>query len=85
MSISGIVVGVVPDQLDEVAAALAALDGVDVHHLDPSSARIVVTQESASDAEQEDGLLRIQKLPHVRYAQLVYYAVDDAPEEEESE
>jgi len=82
MSISGIVVGVVPQHLDDVAAALARLEGIDVHQRDPKTARIIVTQEAESTAGQEQGLLRIQQLPHVRYAQLVYYSVDDQPEEE---
>jgi len=76
MKISGIVVGVAPGHFDDVVAALERLDGVDVHQRHEASARLVVTQEAATEIDQERGLERIQALPHVRYAQLVYHLAD---------
>jgi len=76
MKISGIVVGVAPGHFDDVVAALERLDGVDVHQRDEASARLVVTQEASTEVDQERGLERIQALPHVRYAQLVYHLAD---------
>lgn len=83
MRVSGIVVGVAPEAFDEAVRALEGLAGIDVHQRDPQNARVVVTQDGASDAEHEQGLVRIQQLPHVRYAQLVYHYVDDDSEEDE--
>jgi nitrate reductase NapAB chaperone NapD len=71
MNISGIVIGIVPDQRDTCLDAVAALPGVDVHFVEGD--RAVVTQEAGSTAEQEEGLRRIQALPGVAHAELVYH------------
>jgi nitrate reductase NapD len=71
MNISGIVIGIVPGQRDACLEAVAALPGVDLHAVEGE--RAVVTQETASTAEQEEGLRRIQALPGVLHAALVYH------------
>jgi len=76
-------VGVVAEYFDAVVAALEALEGFDVHQCDPVTARIVVTQDAECDADHERGLVRLQQLPHVRYAQLVYHYVDGEDESEQ--
>jgi len=52
---------------------IEGLDGLRVHQEDATSGRLVVTQEASSDAEQAEGLLRLQRLPGVLAADLVYY------------
>jgi nitrate reductase NapD len=79
--ISGILVTTRPDDTAACIEDLAALAGVEVHHRQPESGRIVVVQEGTSVEEQEDGLRRIQALPRVVSACLVQHVVDpDAPD-----
>ncbi len=70
---SGIVVTAEPRELQEVRRIIEALDGLRVHQEDGASGRLIVTQEASSDAEQAEGLLRLQRLPGVLAADLVYY------------
>ncbi len=70
---SGIVVTARPRELGEVRRRIEGLDGLRVHQEDAASGRLVVTQEASSDAEQAEGLLRLQRLPGVLAADLVYY------------
>lgn len=78
MNVSGIVVGFAPGQRQRCLEALAALEGVDMHAVEGD--RAVITQETASTAEQEEGLRRIQALPGVANAALVYHWFEeDAP------
>ena len=72
MNISGIVVTLVPGEGD--LDALRALPGVEIHHL--QAGRAVVVQETD---DQEDGLRRIQALPGVLHAELVYHWFDGTP------
>lgn len=79
MNLSGILVVAAPAHLDEVAAALAALPGVEVHHREAASGRLIVVQEAQTVEQEVDGLRRIQHLPHVALAELVYhYFADNA-------
>jgi periplasmic nitrate reductase NapD len=80
MNVSGIVVGLVPGAFDRAVADLGALPGVQVHHHDRPGHRVVVTQEAASADLLEEGLRRIQQLPGVVHAALVYHFFDDGPE-----
>ncbi len=73
----GILVVTDPALFDLTVAALNSLNGVDVHHTDPEQGRIIAVQESETLPEQEAGLRRIQRLPHVRLAELVVHRVDD--------
>ncbi|HHQ47437.1 MAG TPA: nitrate reductase formation protein NapD [Acidobacteria bacterium] len=70
---SGIVVTVRPAEMDRVRRSLEELEGVRVHQEDAASGRLVVTQTGGSDREQAEGLRRIQKVPGVLTADLVYY------------
>ena len=73
LTCSGIVVTVRPAEIGRVRRSLEELDGVRVHQEDPASGRLVVTQTGGSDREQAEGLRRIQKVPGVLTADLVYY------------
>jgi nitrate reductase NapAB chaperone NapD len=71
MNLSGIAVTAAPPHLDAVIAALGALPGVEVRHVDPSTGRIAVVQEAADVAAEANGFRRIRALPHVIDAALV--------------
>ena len=84
MNISGIVVGLAPAAFDNSLAALGTLPGVQVHHQDRPGSRVVVTQEAGSSDEQEEGLRRIQALPGVTHAELVYHFFEEDPADAEA-
>jgi periplasmic nitrate reductase NapD len=73
MNVSGILIVVRPDALDECENALRALPGIDVHYRDADTGRLVVTQEAESVGAEVDGLRRIQGLPKVIFAEMVYH------------
>ncbi len=75
-SIAGVVVRTRPDDLSQVAARLAGFPGVDVHHLEASTGRIVITLETAHPDEEQDRLERVRQAPGVVSAELVYHYVD---------
>jgi len=59
---------------------LNQLDGIDVHHRDDSSGRIVITQEAEHIHDEVDGLKRIKALPHVVLAEMVYHCFEEDDE-----
>ena len=73
MNLSGILVVVSPEHIDSTIAMLNSLPGVEVHHQDSATGRIVVTQEGESVAAEVEGLKRIKALPHVVVAEMVYH------------
>jgi len=79
MNLSGILVVVPPDQIVRSVERLNDLAGVEVHHTEAASGRIVVVQEAETVADEVEGLKRIKKLPNVIMAELVYhyFAEDD--------
>lgn len=82
MGISGIVVAARPEDLDGCVRALDALPGVETHQVDRATGRIVVTQEADDLRAHEMGLARIQAVPRVLFAELVYHYAGDDPEAE---
>ena len=81
MHYSGLLVVTRPRHVDEVIRDLSSIPGVEVHHRDPESGRLVVVQEGPSLEGQKRTLLRIQSLPRVIHAELVYHYRDEGPEE----
>lgn len=77
MNFSGIVVTADPLHFDAVVAALETIPGVEVHHLDRASGRVIVVQEAADVQAEVEGFRRIRALPHVRGADLVYHYFGD--------
>lgn len=73
MNLSGILVVVPPERLADCAADLETLPGVEVHHTDPATGRLIVVQEAADTDAEVAGLLAIKARPHVRAADLVYH------------
>ena len=82
MSYSGIVVRADPKGLAEVADRLVALPGVQVHQRHAESGRMVLTLEAGTPDEEVAGLRRIQTVPGVVSADLVYHRL---PRDEESD
>lgn len=81
MNLSGILVVVSPSQLDEVQARLKELPGVEVHHVEPETGRIVVVQEAESVDAEVAALSRIKSLKGVLLAEMVYHVFDEPPPE----
>ena len=81
MNLSGILVVVPPERMAECAADLATLPGVEVHHSDPATGRLIVVQEADDVDAEMAGLLAIKARPHVLLAEMVYHHF--APEGEE--
>jgi len=77
MGLSGIVVCAKLDDLAELALLLSELPGVNVHQRDAATGRLVLTLEAASADEELDRLRRIQGVPGVVSADLVYHRVAD--------
>lgn len=73
MNLSGILVVVPPERLSECAADLQTLPGVEVHHTDPATGRLIVVQEADDVDAEMAGLIAIKARPHVRLAEMVYH------------
>jgi nitrate reductase NapD len=73
MNLSGILVVVPPERLDACIADLETLPGVEVHHTDPATGRLIVVQEAADVDAEMAGLTAIKARPHVRAAEMVYH------------
>jgi len=79
MNLSGILVITAPEHFETSVENLNNLPGVEVHHSDAETGRIVVVQEAETVGAEVDGLKRIKQLPHVTVAEMVYhyFAEDD--------
>lgn len=73
MNLSGILVVVPPSRLEACIDDLASLPGVEVHHADPPTGRLIVVQEAADVEAEMAGLLAIKARAHVLRADLVYH------------
>ena len=80
MNLSGILVLVPPAQTQSTITSLNAFRGVQVHYQDPAAGRIVLVQEAESTGAEIEGLKRIQALPKVLSAALVYHYFEDEDE-----
>jgi nitrate reductase NapAB chaperone NapD len=72
MHFSSILVTSAPTSYSRCVDNLESLPGVEVHFRYPDRGRIVVTQETATREEQEEGLRTIQSLSEVLVAEFVY-------------
>ena len=73
-----------PGQLDAAADAIGKLPGAEVFARDPETDRLVVVQDLPSVEEHMEGLRRIQALPQVLVAELVYHRSEPDEENEET-
>ena len=80
MNISGILVIVSPQRVDSMVDQLNGMDGIDVHHIEATTGRIVITQEAESIAEEVEGLKRIRALPGIILAEMSYHNFEEDQE-----
>lgn len=79
MNLSGILVMALPENLPQVVSELNALPGVEVHQQDPLGRLVVVLEADKVRAETE-GLRRIQAVPGVLMAEMVFHYFEDDDE-----
>ncbi len=72
MNICGVLVHALPDHGKDVAAAIAGLDGAELHKTVPDG-RMIVTVEDTEDNSAGDTVLALHRLPGVLSAALVYH------------
>ena len=77
MNISGILVIVSPQRVESMVDHLNGLDGIDVHHIEETTGRIVITQEAENIKAEVDGLKRIRALPGIILAEMSYHNFED--------
>ena len=76
MNISGVLVRSRPENIDAVTARLETIHGVEVHGANPNG-RLVVTVEETGDRAMADTVIKMQNLPGVISASMIYYQHDD--------
>ncbi len=72
MNICGVLVHALPKKGEDVAAAIAGLDGAELHNTVPDG-RMIVTVEDTDDNSAGDTVLALHRLPGVLSAALVYH------------
>ncbi len=77
MNISGILVITPAEHIRSTLDNLNSLPGIDVHHVDEASGRIVITQEAENVKAEVDGIKRIKKLPHITLAEMSAHFFED--------
>lgn len=77
MNLSAILALLREDRFDAGMAMLAAQPGVEVHHRDPATGRVILIQEAESVNDEVDGLKAIKALPGVIFAELIYHVFED--------
>ena len=80
MNISGILVVVASERVEAMVTQLNQMDGIDVHHIDAATGRIVITQEAETISDEVDGLKRIRALPGIILAEMSYHNFEDGTE-----
>ena len=78
MHYSGLIVFCEPSSTEDCVHQLNNCPGIDVYVTDNRRGRVVAVLETETVDEQEAGLRRVQALPHVRAAELVYHYFGDA-------
>lgn len=71
--IASIIVQARPENLDEVAAAITALAGCEVHGRDPKG-KLIIVVDAPDTGSLGTTLNNISLLPHVHTASLVFHA-----------
>lgn len=74
-SVAGLLVRTLPGDLPAVTARLSALAGVEVHHQEGATGRLVVTLETADIDDEQEGLDRVRRETGVISTELVYHYV----------
>ncbi|NNG13320.1 MAG: chaperone NapD [Halobacteria archaeon] len=83
MNISGVLVRARPENINAVTSRLEALTGVEVHGANPDG-RLVVTVEESGDRAMADTVVRMQDLPGVISASMIYHQYEEEQDLEEA-
>jgi periplasmic nitrate reductase NapD len=75
MNIAGILIHSYPGQASAVRAALAAIDGLEVHH-ETEDGRFIVTVEDAGEMRAGDTVVALYAIPSVASAALAYHSFE---------
>jgi len=75
MNVCGVLVHAKPDSVDSVEAALAEIPGVEAHGR-AARGRLIVTVEDTVEVTAADALARLNKVPGIIAAALVYHEFD---------
>jgi nitrate reductase NapD len=81
VNISSIVVNALPERARDVRATLEVIQGVEVHAMSEEG-KLVVTIETGADRDTLETIERINHLPGVLSASLVYHHEETDPEKE---
>lgn len=77
MNLSAILVVVTPSEFDATTDRLKQLPGVETHHSDPATGRVIVTLEAPTIHDEVEGLKQIQDLEHVVMAEMVEHYFEE--------
>ncbi|HHJ20035.1 MAG TPA: nitrate reductase formation protein NapD [Gammaproteobacteria bacterium] len=77
MNLSGILVIVAQEHFTTAIRTLNTLPGVEVHHSDEATGRIILVQEAENVGAEVEGLKRIKALPHISLAEMVYHYIEE--------
>lgn len=81
MNISSLIVDARPDLLPTVTTALQAVPGLEIHAA-TEQGKLIVTLESANDADILEATGRISALDGVMSVAMVYHQLEPNPEDE---
>jgi len=73
LHVSGILVRTRPEHVASCTREIESIRGVEVHHTDPATGRLVAVLESATFDAQQDLLHQVRAANHVLLADLVVY------------
>ena len=76
MSLSGVLIGASPDQMEEVRRTIEALEWAELHHAEPAG-RMIATIEGESTAAVVERLKTLKALPGVLHADMVVHCYED--------
>ncbi len=77
MNLSAILVITAPAEVEACMSLLDSLPNITVHHSDPVTGKIVLTQEAVSIDAEIEGLKRIKALAGVSMAEMIYHYFED--------
>jgi periplasmic nitrate reductase NapD len=66
-----------PQRTESTCTLLRALPGIEVHHVEATAGRIVITQEAESIRAEVEGLTRIRALPGIILAEMSYHYFEE--------
>ena len=78
MNLSGILVVCTPSSIDSTIDTLESMPGLEVHHIDRETNRLIVVQEAETIHDEVAGLKQIKKLSGIVLAEMVYHYFADS-------